>query len=318
MLRSLGVCAALFAFLSVLVRWMPLALLPGLLCRAGEQCRVMTRHEYRARLVLTKVADLLLRSPGLWHPGPSRLGAVVREHLEAKVQSGSEFVKLQIGANDLSHGDSSYAQGAYPDLVSELLGSHQGHHRLIFVEANPSLEEPLRRNVARLFPGLNRTQVISAAVCESDASSVPFYRLSSQFFEEHPELRHLSQMSSLDKTWIQQCQLAIPHVNLSQSWEETSVRCLTPSGLLAEAGLAPRDVDFLTLDVEGLEMQLLGLFLALDGFAPVALEFDAFTVKYAQQGSRFAEESLAPMLAWLAARGYDVHHSADGIVALRA
>lgn len=301
-------------------RWVPGWLLPGLLCHAHATCPTMTRREYAARFVLTKVADMVLRSPQLWHPGPRRqLREAVERRFAEKVRAGGAFAKLQIGANDMSHGDSSRAASSEGEPVFSFLSTQEGGHTLVFVEANPLLEEPLRQNVARLFPNASETQVVSAAVCENSFRSVPFYRLSAAFFESHPELKALSQMSSLDRTWIQQCQGMFPHINLTEGWEEVPVRCLSPAELLGEVGLRPEDVDAITVDVEGLETQLLGLFLDLEGFAPLVVEFDVFTAKYVQDSeSHFLSSSLLPLIARLAATGYDVHHSADGAVALRA
>lgn len=281
----------------------------------------MTQKEYNARFVLAKVADLVLRNPQLWHPGPrASLREAVKDRFRDKASAGKEFVKLQIGANTMSHGASSFSSGSDSgDPVLAFLAAQQGGHRLVFVEANPTLEEPLHRNVARLFANATDTQVISAAVCESTSSSVSFWRLSAQFYEKHPDLQHLSQMSSLDRTWIHQVRQAFPHIDFEKHWEEVAVRCLSPAALLTEAKLQSEDVDAITVDVEGLETQLLGLFFSLDGFKPLVVEFDAFTMKYVEDNStNYVAANLSPLLARLASLGYNVHHSADGIVALRA
>merc|ERR1712032_1711033 len=75
----------------------------------------------------------------------------------------------------------------------------------LFVEANPSAATALLENLKDRNLSSNSVTVINAALCDTDAVSVPFYTISPALLKEWPRvnLRALEESSSLDREFMQ-------------------------------------------------------------------------------------------------------------------
>jgi len=164
----------------------------------------------------------------------------------------------------------------------------------VFLEPNPVMAGYLRKRMGSLkehgFSFGNLT-IIQAALCANDSSSVPFYGISPRILDAFPDfhLNYTSMFHSLDKDWFLHAFRNYDfdrHGYPPERWdealtyvEETPVRCLTASSLLQEIGKEAKDIDVLTVDAEGLDVELVTMFASMDDFFPALVAFEVFALR---------------------------------------
>merc|ERR1712151_1460271 len=134
---------------------------------------------------------------------------------------------------------------------------------MVFVEPTPSTVTALHSTLAGL--GVEgRSRVLETAACTENAAQVPFFEVPRQGTGSGSVGNSLLR-EAVDETQQRWGGLAA---------QETRVRCTTPSKLLQEAGIGPGTLDVLVIDTEGMDLELVDLFLAIPGLAPVVVQFE--------------------------------------------
>eukprot|EP00747_Dinoflagellata_sp_TGD_P046251 gnl/TRDRNA2_/TRDRNA2_144334_c0_seq1.p1 gnl/TRDRNA2_/TRDRNA2_144334_c0~~gnl/TRDRNA2_/TRDRNA2_144334_c0_seq1.p1 ORF type:complete len:141 (-),score=29.59 gnl/TRDRNA2_/TRDRNA2_144334_c0_seq1:114-494(-) len=87
------------------------------------------------------------------------------------------------------------------------------------------------------------------------------------------------------------------------------LRCVKPEEFLSEGLVGPTDVDALIVQAGGDDPQVVSDFFALPGFAPTVVVFDGLA------GLRGSWQTTAPLIEWLAVKGYDVYQDVNRFVA---
>jgi hypothetical protein len=228
------------------------------------------------------------------------------------LRMGREVQMLQIGANDGSAASNDPVQGLllHPRI------------RAILVEPNPAVHRALQANLrARLGAKAlesGRVRTVNRAVCSeegarwSGARNITFHMVSAGFQAAFPSAPHwaLYQLGSLQRTYTVSGlatylararsldrdaaeALAEKHV------DAVAVECLTPAALLRTAQISPSAVDVFATDVEGLDVAVVGGFLALgQSFSPAFLSFEA------KVAAASTPAALRTLLGDLSRRGY--------------
>mmetsp|Transcript_144924 Transcript_144924/g.449902 ORF Transcript_144924/g.449902 Transcript_144924/m.449902 type:complete len:250 (-) Transcript_144924:51-800(-) len=238
---------------------------------------------------------------------------------------GKGFVVVHIGPADLMDEDYSMYRRFGPLLNSS--------GRVVLVEPHPGQRRRLMDRIGEVHHS-GTVSLLPAAVCPSPGDGATFFRISDAFFKEFRDyafymrywaslskghlIRETQFFNSNQKVWLFKA-LGIFPTNFPETsleWEpyieEAPVRCFTPAGLLAHAGVAPHDVDVLLLDAEGYDVELMPLFLALDGFSPATIMFEWHL--HANNVTKI--EALVRLVRALHTRGYDIHRHNHDVVAV--
>eukprot|EP00928_Gymnodinium_smaydae_P064964 TRINITY_DN48183_c0_g1_i1.p2 TRINITY_DN48183_c0_g1~~TRINITY_DN48183_c0_g1_i1.p2 ORF type:complete len:114 (+),score=16.79 TRINITY_DN48183_c0_g1_i1:126-467(+) len=99
------------------------------------------------------------------------------------------------------------------------------------------------------------------------------------------------------------------------------VRCVRPSTLLRESNLTHADVDYLVVDAEGYDVEIVLSFLNSTSFLPAYIQFEWSLRSHFSDDhgtyicDRFIEQRLEPLISALARRGYDVMQWTENIQA---
>jgi len=233
----------------------------------------------------------------------------LKARLAAKVASGSQPLIVHVGANILHEEELT--------LYRELM---PWQPTMVMVEPNTALHHQLKENLKKL--GASKASVISAALCDKDASGLTMHAFSDKRFQgnitcvQPDALERMSDWGSLDKEvallplerlrWASSCSDSEWEA-MKQYLEETPVKCMSVTSLLEEVHAAPGSVDMLTVDAEGFDLEVLDQFVSQTDFHPAWLQFewnlvDDLTLVWTR-------------LANLAKRGFQLHQHRHDILA---
>lgn len=229
------------------------------------------------------------------------------EHINHTTSRGVLPVAIIVGSHDLSEDSSGF--------VVRLL-RYPVH--VVVVEPNPRVAQVLQERIASLLSStVNvRFQFVSGAVCAQDGEQVSFWVGSTRLIDDSPGMTlydrtSLNRLASLDRDILLKNlrgELWTSHVrgNLSSYVEQIKVRCLTPSSLLDEAGVAPADVVAITIDAEGYDVPIAMQFIDTVKFAPTLFEFE-----WVMSGNK-----SQALINRLSALSYDVMQDSFNMVAM--
>lgn len=157
--------------------------------------------------------------------------------------------------------------------------------QLKLVEPNAMTHKHLLRRVADLGFKISDKDIIAAAVCPTDQDNVTFY------------------LSPNCNT----CGGLNPYFSHYFETTKTQIRCISPSGLLNELGVEAKNIDMIHMDCEGHDLQILELFIELDGFAPMILKFQWY-----HETVNNGHKQISSVMRKLSTKGYDLHtHGLD-------
>eukprot|EP00421_Protoceratium_reticulatum_P011614 CAMPEP_0168398780 /NCGR_PEP_ID=MMETSP0228-20121227/21755_1 /TAXON_ID=133427 /ORGANISM="Protoceratium reticulatum, Strain CCCM 535 (=CCMP 1889)" /LENGTH=249 /DNA_ID=CAMNT_0008412293 /DNA_START=137 /DNA_END=883 /DNA_ORIENTATION=+ len=209
--------------------------------------------------------------------------AVTEKLVEARRRRGAATTILAVGANDMAMDIEEYKY-----MIKDPTA-----WRMIFVEPIPFMLEPLQERLASW--GINKSQVtfINAAVCRDSAKRVELQMVPLWAINELDVgmiTREITHLSSLDRAttlrgiWESGVFQRPLKEALARRVQGVPVRCLSPADLLSEAGLAPEALDVLFVDAEGLDLDIVRDFAALEGLRPSLVKFE-----WINAGSRWPE-----------------------------
>jgi len=236
---------------------------------------------------------------------------------------------IHIGANDLE---------SEVELYTTILGSGIVANMVVLEPLTPVIPA-LEKNLARIPHPLRRqARAINAAICPEDTNlTMSMFDIDLMDEEVIAKSRkvfgvdHKSLLRTLLSKWTS---LAGPRL-LADTWQRVisyefnapllgnvayeklesaivgyPVRCLTPKTLLSEVGVASDSVDFLFVDAEGYDAEIVQLFSEMPGFGPAALYFE-WGWHHESRGKLGLLTSLARSLV---AQGYDLRSDHDNLV----
>jgi len=233
----------------------------------------------------------------------------LKARLAAKVASGSQPLIVHVGPNTLHLEELTMYRELMPWQPT-----------MVMVEPNTALHHQLKENLKQL--GASKVSIISAAMCDKDASGLTMYTYSNKRFEDNitcmpPDiLERMSYWGSLDKEvallaperlgWAASCSDS-EWAAMKQYLVETPVKCMSPTSLLEEVHAVPGSVDMLTVDAEGFDLEVLDQFVSQTDFHPAWLQFewnllDDLTLMWTR-------------VANLAKKGFESHQHRQDIVA---
>eukprot|EP00415_Alexandrium_ostenfeldii_P000557 UN0557 len=172
--------------------------------------------------------------------------------------------------------------------------------------------------------GPERTSVINAAMCPSADDSLRLWKFKE---DAAPVIRRpavskwstLGGKDALMNTWrrnvmFENWPIGDRHEDDLEDWlVEIPVKCHTAASLLQDVRMQVEDVDYLFIDAEGYDAEILGSFTDLPGFNPAVIIFE--------WGFHHASRGKLHMLPEIANRwsrkGYAVYKSLDNIVIFR-
>lgn len=165
--------------------------------------------------------------------------------------------------------------------------------RVVLAEPNAGVLKGLRRNLMQYGIEDSRIKIADVAVCQKDGPATFFLPLQGEY----------AQAASLNT------------VALGENTRAVTVRCATPLSLLSELSIQASDVDVLSTDLEGVDLEVLEQLLVLDGFAPRLIKFEWF---FAIIKDRLSGRSLVVRVVQdLSSRGYRVHQFGVAMIAVR-
>jgi len=178
--------------------------------------------------------------------------------------------------------------------------------RALMVEANPLVFKTLEKNL-KTFPESQRLQPLNVVVSADCKDTVPFYVVSPNFQSKCPTSPHwakyeLSSMSynQISKHW-QLVGCGFQREEDFQAFiEEIQVPCWTPSALMGKDGFKPQQIDFLLVDAEGFDYQIVTAFMEI-------LDFEPKLIIYEKKHLAGVDESNLEVL--LQKRGYETHNN---------
>lgn len=265
-----------------------------------------------------RVARLPWRTLGFLREDPVAYWAALETRAKRTIQV------LQVGAagGDFSNESTDVAQRIMRDPLV----------RAVLVEPLPARFRELQRSISAAFGKTDRLRAIQAVVSDAKLANTSFFVLdTNRLLADFPGFSRRSasvllETSSMDRShlvkhlekrspWL--AQSARPGLQLerdrdsSSVWlgyiQEIMVRCLTPADLLAEVGLAPRQIDVLQIDAEGFDMKILFALLALPEMEPSVIRYE---------WRHAPPEEFALSLGLLRSRGYAVTRVGEDAVAV--
>lgn len=293
-----------------------------LLCRAGEECSLLAESFALTEEELQRHAVF---SPDLSAEEVDRIHSLWAKRFHAKHQQHRGFAIIHVGPADLM--DEDFA------MYQRLAPLTEPGDRVVLVEPHPGQQQRLRDRIDSIH-NLTSATILPVALCPTMGDGVTFYRISDAFFRDFKDYAfYMRYWASLDrqhlldetqffnsnqKVWLFKALGIFPESfpESADDWtpyiEELRVRCHTPASLLAEARLRPQDLDVLILDAEGYDTELMGLFLAMDGFAPATIMFEW----HLHANDAIKLEALVSLVRALHLRGYDIHRHNHDVVAV--
>eukprot|EP00420_Gonyaulax_spinifera_P015529 CAMPEP_0197902588 /NCGR_PEP_ID=MMETSP1439-20131203/53833_1 /TAXON_ID=66791 /ORGANISM="Gonyaulax spinifera, Strain CCMP409" /LENGTH=443 /DNA_ID=CAMNT_0043523633 /DNA_START=69 /DNA_END=1400 /DNA_ORIENTATION=+ len=274
---------------------------PLVVCEAGINCTVDS-WQLRSQFWTELLADVNETGLPLW------------SWFEHKRRAGYKPAIVHVGPMDLS---------APSDIkLYHLVKQFEPYG--VFVEPNPPMVKALRKALEPLGFKKGHSTVIRSAACTTDEPHVPLYRMAPAFFKAHPQFGPVpfSMFSSLNRSYVEVSFLnTFPSVwstYQEPEWkalgkeyiEALPVRCVSPLTILREARLPPSSVDALVIDAEGVDVELVGMFLQLPKFAPAWIQFewiDQFKSK---------ADLLGQIVRDLSKRGYKVYQDGSDLIAV--
>jgi len=268
----------------------------GLLCAAGAQ----TSEEF-AETMLRRYAD--------------------RARLRAR--AGRLPLAVHVGPSLLSEADLNF----YQSMRSA------GPFRAVLVEPNPRLAARLEERILSGGIDPQHVTVLNKAVCRTSGQHVSFYRYSASLLEDFPDAA--SMLDKMDEWGTLEGPQFLLHdvgVKTEHYWrrlpgaiqprwesyvEEVPVPCVTPPQLLAAAAAQPQDVDFMIVDAEGLDIEIVHTLLGNPRFQPAVLQFEWVHATHNFTGRmRGIEDRTMRILRMLARRGYSIDRMGVDMVAM--
>jgi len=197
--------------------------------------------------------------------------------------------------------------------------------RLVLVEPQEPIIQELSIRASAIGMGTQRTAVINAAMCPSAGGSLSLWKFrdgtapSGWMMEGARQWSTLGGKDVLLNTWRRNTMfygwpLELRHEDDLEDWvEEVPVKCHTASTLLQEVGMQVGSVDYLMIDAEGYDAEILGSFMDLPGFSPAVIIFEwAF-----HHASRGKLHMLPDITNNWSQRGYAVYKDLDNLVVFR-
>ncbi len=188
------------------------------------------------------------------HGKSAHYHAAISKLQDEKLSQGSVSGVLTLGPNTLEEDH------------QELLRFIEIPSRMIFVEANPAVIPHLHRNVELLGFSRNNTKdvnVMNRAVCVNGEESIILYVDGEG---DASKIAHI--LPNSHQTLFNKLQ------NEKAITQSVVVPCISPEGILESVGLAPDDIDVLLIDLEGLDLHVLEMLMAMDGFRPKVIKFE--------------------------------------------
>lgn len=227
---------------------------------------------------------------------------------------------IQIGAHILSDGEVGSLM---------LLNAASGDNaRLALVEPQEPIIKDLTTNALKVGLGPERTRVVNAALCPSDDQELTLWKFNDTVAPDGPrspispngpraEYRKWTSLGGKDvliSTWQTFKFLLLPehrHEEDITDWiESVPVKCFTAASLLKELRMEASDVDYLFIDAEGSDAEILAQFRDLPGFNPAAIVFE-FAFLHATAGKLHL---VAEAATYWAQKGYAVHKDMDNVI----
>eukprot|EP00413_Alexandrium_margalefii_P050210 CAMPEP_0204610352 /NCGR_PEP_ID=MMETSP0661-20131031/61458_1 /ASSEMBLY_ACC=CAM_ASM_000606 /TAXON_ID=109239 /ORGANISM="Alexandrium margalefi, Strain AMGDE01CS-322" /LENGTH=425 /DNA_ID=CAMNT_0051622159 /DNA_START=98 /DNA_END=1375 /DNA_ORIENTATION=+ len=192
------------------------------------------------------------------------IGDVIRPMLEYEQSTvrpkGRKPIIMHLGANTFSE------SGLYTQMLTDLKkGSGDEAFRVVLVEMVSQFNSHIMKTVARLPVAPANVQLVNAMIqghCQ--APSEHYYFVSSQLWEDHPEVGNLIDRgigcATTSRKAVEKCTaFHLKHFsgghpekyNLTKYITENTVQCLEPRQLLEQIQAEPSDLAYLTTDCEG-------------------------------------------------------------------
>eukprot|EP00416_Gambierdiscus_australes_P033608 CAMPEP_0171110332 /NCGR_PEP_ID=MMETSP0766_2-20121228/71288_1 /TAXON_ID=439317 /ORGANISM="Gambierdiscus australes, Strain CAWD 149" /LENGTH=265 /DNA_ID=CAMNT_0011572183 /DNA_START=76 /DNA_END=870 /DNA_ORIENTATION=- len=230
---------------------------------------------------------------------------------------GPGYVLVHIAPSARDQGDLLTPSG-----VASLF-PRQGIH-LIYAEPNKEVLALWRAHLTQKVSLKDEMSFVNAAICPEDTEEATLFQASERLKVDFalalgPEV--LVEHASMNRTrllgWLRMLSPAINALaldELASYVQNLTVRCLSPSSLLEGVGITPDAIDQLGVDVFGQDaLEIVDLFLAMDGFAPQSLTFE-YRGHHVYESDFVA--ALEGTVSSLVARGYDVHRAKEDLFAL--
>jgi len=297
-----------------------------LLCRAREACALgagnftMTAEELEMNSVF---------SPDMAGEEIAKIFKLWERKFEDRKKEGGTPLIIHAGPADLDEDELAMYQMIAPSL--------QGA-RVVFVEPHLFQRLQLEKRLREVH-GHDRMSldILGAAMCPHAEDGVSFFKISDRFFQDFKEtgwlylirywaglrkehlIRELQVFcNKTGNVWFFKDIRIFPETFplTVDDWlpyiEEVRVRCHTPATLLEQIGARPEAVDVLLLDVEGYDVEIVNMFLELQGFAPTTIMFE-----WHLHGNDPAKlDALVNLARKLHARGYELHRHNHDVVAV--
>lgn len=195
--------------------------------------------------------------------------------------------------------------------------------RWVLVEPQEPIIKEVESSALSAGFGRERTFIINAAMCPSADKDLELWKFkdgaAAEVETKMGDVRKWSTLGGKDvllNTWRRNVifynwPVEERHQDDLEDWVESlPVKCHTPATLLKEVRMEPRDVDFLFIDAEGYDAEILQLFRSLPGFNPAVIIFEwAF-----HHASRKKLHLLPDAANYWSQKGYAVYKDQDNLV----
>lgn len=292
---------------------------PSIVCYADRVCNA-TPATFQYPDTAEGAMVYGVHGPDLSDAEQARMMRTLGSRFAAASRSGRTPVSIHVGPNILLPSE--------VELYGRLFGTCP-LCRLAFVEPQPSVLVRLQLQVEELSGfGLRSSHLefLNAAVCVNSTASLTMYRLDVRICRDFPHRRSCPfaanrslMRTSIDEEYVVRevfkfgAREGLPNLTkneLRKYIKGFPVPCFTAAELLRKLKVPPSDVDFITVDAEGHDEDIVEMLLPLEGFRPAVLKFEW---SYGSRGPR-----LARIVNGLARRGYNVHKSQQDLVAVQA
>jgi len=292
------------------------------MCAEGEHCK-FTEADFWSppNDTLTKaITDNFFaeKAPQFPFRVPLAATALNKRCLARRDASGSPRPAglIQIGPNVL---------GA-PEIMTHMAmsGACFNDAKLVLVEPQEPIMKDLTASAMAVGLGPERTKVINAAMCSTSGNNLTLYKFKDGSTNIHwlndaiTKWATLGGKDVLINTWKRNFQqMGIRDTKSSAELAKlivgVDVPCHTPASLLRLTGMQASEVDFLFVDAEGYDAEILTLFDELPDFAPAAIIFEwAF-----HHASRGKLPLVVEVANFWSERGYWIFKDNDNLVMAR-